>query len=116
MTEENCRVVTDFLTYISLSLDSKIVRTVMKIKESFYKYFVALPVLSLLIIAMHISYISHFGSDNFFRMVLVYLWEMRNCFQISPVIPIELLSKIATVTAVRCRSKSLKCFCREREL
>lgn len=74
-------------------------------------------ILSLLIIAMHISYIvSHFGSDHFFRMVLVYLWEMRNCFQISHVISIELWSKIATVAPIRCRSKSLKRFSREIEL
>lgn len=66
---------------------------------------------------MHISYvISHFGSDSFFRIVLAYLWKMRNCFQFSHVISIELLSKTATVTPVRCSSKSLKCFCREIEL
>lgn len=63
---------------------------------------------------MHISYIrNHFDSDNFFRMVLVYLWEMGNCFQISHVISIELVPKLVTVTPIRCSSKTLKCFCKE---
>lgn len=63
---------------------------------------------------MHISYIrNHFDSNNFFRMVLVYFWEMGNCFQISHVISIELVPKLVTVTPIRCSSKTLKCFCKE---
>lgn len=103
MTERDCEESQIFLTYISLSLDRKIVRTVMKI--------------SLLKILCSFNYLksasnfnayfihSNFGSDNFFRMVLAYLWEMRNCFQISRVISIELLSKFVTVTPIRCSSK-----------